>query len=568
MSRFFGTTGLKYNDMVSRPVLYARLLISLCCALLSVRAQAPPEVRIRTGAWLPPGLVISTDANLVELAATVRDRQGHLAGGLHATDFEVLDNKQPREITFFSEQRAQPASGPAPAAAAKLSAAAPLQAAPPEQRSIALFFDDAHASMLGVRKSAEAAEKLVANNLVPSDLAGIFTASGTVSLDFTSDRKLLLAALRRLQPHPPEGVHATTMCPTLGPSEAYIIVRHLDPAIEEAAVAEAVGCNCEKPPTPACIFDQRGLVESTAQSVWHQYEYQSTDALDALLIVIRHLAAAPGQRMLILMSPGFPTGGMEQRTSALTDAALRANVRISAINSEGLVTGRTEARKLFVLADFMAAASKSTGGQYLHDTNDWAGSLRAVVTVPEVSYVLGFSPPGNPDGKYHRLTTRIRGNRGYRVESRPGYYAAPAAGKRETAQQHIDRVALAGAEIKDFPVTLHLRQSLGSAGQATLHVTIAVEARGLRFPEKEGRRVQELTFLTVLQDTEGNFVAGKQSVMDLVLTPARLAAMQEKGIRATTSFLVPRRGSYRVREVVREAAQDRVWASAAPVSIR
>ena len=70
------------------------------------------------------------------------------------------------------------------------------------------------------------------------------------------------------------------------------------------------------------------------------------------------------------------------------------------------MTERTEARKLFLLAEFMAAASKSTGGQYLHDTNDWAGSLGAVVAVPEVSYVLGFSPPGDPDGKYHLLKTR------------------------------------------------------------------------------------------------------------------------------------------------------------------
>jgi hypothetical protein len=99
-------------------------------------------------------------------------------------------------------------------------------------------------------------------------------------------------------------------------------------------------------------------------------------------------------------------------------------------------------------------------------------------------------------------------------------------------------------------------------------VTIAVQTGGLRFPEKEGRRVQELTFLTVLEDAAGNFVAGKQSVMDLVLTPAGLAEMQKKGIRATTSFSVKRRGSYRVREVVREVVQDHIWASAEPIEIR
>ncbi len=539
----------------------------MCCVLLPMRAQAPEEVRIRSGAWFPPSPVISTYANLVELVATVRDRHSHLTSGLQAADFEVLDNNQPREITFFSEQRAQPA-GPAPAAGAKHSAAATLQAPPPEPRSIALFFDDAHASMLGVRMSAEAADRLVANNLPPSDKVGIFTASGTVSLDFTSDRKLLLAALTRLRPHPSEGVHSTTMCPTLGPSEAYIIVRHLDIAIEDAAVGEAVGCNCrQQPPDPGCTFVQRGVVQSAALSVWQQYEYQSTNALDALLIVVRHLAAAPGKRVLVQFSPGFPTGGFDERTSALTDTALRANIRISAVNSEGLVTDRTEARKLFVLAEFMAAAAHSTGGQYLHDTNDWAGSLRAVVAVPEVSYVLGFSPPEDPDGKYHLLKTRIRGNLGYRVESRPGYYAAAATSKRETAQQHIDRVAMSGADIKDFPVTLQVQADL-AGGQGTLHVTIAVQTGGLRFPEKEGRRVQELTFLTVLEDAAGNFVAGKQSVMDLVLTPAGLAEMQKKGIRATTSFSVKRRGSYRVREVVREVVQDHIWASAEPIEIR
>jgi VWFA-related protein len=465
--------------------------------LLPARAQAPAEVRIRTGAWVPPSLVISTSANLVELAATVRDRHGHLASGLHAADFEVLDNNQPRNITFFAEQGTQPA-GVAPAAGAKPTAAASPQA-PPPARSIALFFDDAHASMLGVRMSAEAAEQLAANSLPPGDMVGIFTASGTVELDFTTDRKLLLAQLRRLQPHPPEGVHAATECPTLGPSEAYIIVRHLDIAIEDKAVDEVMGCTCPGQ-SAGCRIEARGVVESAAANVWQQYEYQSTGTLDALSMVVRHLAAAPGQRVLVVFSPGFPTGGMEERTSALTDVALRANIRISAVNSEGLATDRIEARKLFLLAEFMAAASKSTGGQYMHNTNDWAGSLRAVLAAPEVSYTLGFSPPGDPDGKYHLLKTRIRGNRGYSVESRPGYYAAAAAGKRETAQQRIDRAAMSVDELKDLPATLQLQYESRIGDQRVLQVTVAVGAAGLRFPEKEGGRVQELTFLTVLED--------------------------------------------------------------------
>jgi VWFA-related protein len=548
-----------------RPGIPKRLLVSICCALLSSFAQAPPEVRIRSGPWFRPGVVISTDANLVELAATVRDQKGHTVGGLHATHFELLDNNQPREITFFQEQRAKVSATVAPGAAlAKPADSVSAPETPSEARSIALFFDDAHASMLGVRKSAEAAQRLIANALVPTDLVGIFTSSGTGMVDFATDRKVLLAALARLEGHPLSGVHATVPCLTIDGAEAFIITQHSDIAIEEAAVDQLVGCNCPDPTMiAACTLQARAMLPSMAQNIWDQYKYQSTTTLDLLLILIRHLAAAPGDRMLILMSPGFPTGGMEDRTSAITDAALRSNIRISALTSEGLETNRKAARKQFLLSGFMADAAKATGGKYLHDTNDWTGSLRAFVAGPEVSYLLGFSPPGEPDGKLHSLKTLVHGNHGYRVESRTGYFASPPPGKHETTQQRIDRIAMSSEDFKDFPVTLELHQE-----RAALQAKISVEASGLQFPEKEGRHVQELTFLTVLEDAEGNFVAGKQSVMDLLLTSESLTDILQKGIRAAISFPVPRPGSYRVREVVREVVQNRIWASVVPIEVR
>ncbi len=512
---------------------------------------------------------MSTDVNLVELVATVRDRKGHLAGGLHVGDFEVLDNNQPRDITLFSEQHSQKSGGATSAGVATPTIVAPslASATQSEPRSIALFFDDAHASMLGVRMSAEAARRLLTNTLEPNDLVGIFTSSGTKTVDFTSNRKLLLAALAALYSHPLSGVHATVPCPTLGGAEAYIITQHLDMAIEDAAVSELAACNCH-PVTPQCTEAQRPIVWSIAGNTWDQYKYTSTTALDALLIVIRHLAAAPGERLLILMSPGFPTGGFEDRTSAITNAALRANIRISALNSEGLVTDRRLSRKLSVLSGFMADAATATGGKYLHDTNDWAGSLRTFVGVPEVFYLLGFSPPGDPDGKYHALKTRIRGNQGFKVESRTGYFAEAADSKHETVQQRIDRIAISNTEVRDFPVTVHVRQEQLSKIGASLHVTIEVDGAKLRYQEKEDRYVQELTFLTVLQDAEGNFIAGRQAVMDMVLTPETHAEILRKGIRAVTSFTVPQRGSYLVREVVRELVENRVSASSVTFEAR
>ncbi len=132
-----------------------KLLVLMSCALVVALSENPPEVRIRTGAWFPPSLKISADANLVELAATVRDREGHLTAGLKSTDFEVLDNGQPRGITFFSELRS---AGEASAATDKKAGGTRPALQPSEPRTIALFFDDVHASVL-LHKSGEAAEK-------------------------------------------------------------------------------------------------------------------------------------------------------------------------------------------------------------------------------------------------------------------------------------------------------------------------------------------------------------------------------------------------------------------------
>jgi hypothetical protein len=186
-----------------------------------------------------------------------------------------------------------------------------------------------------------------------------------------------VAALARLRPHPLSGTHAFTSCPTLTAEDAYLIAHHADPQTEWAKMVEAANCNCPSPPSMQCTGAQRGKVDNAADMVWTQSEYHSTTTLDAIGIVIRHLAEAPPKRMLILMSPGFPVGGMEERTSGLMNAALRSNIRISGVNSEG-ITSQSLPRGM-VRNEFMGAAAKSTGGQYRHDTADLADSMASFI---------------------------------------------------------------------------------------------------------------------------------------------------------------------------------------------
>jgi len=540
----------------------ARALPLLALALFPAgQAAQPGEVRIRYGLYAPEPPVISVEANLVELAVTVRDGHGQATGGFSASDFQVLDNGKPRPISFFSELKAPP-----PSAATKSAAAAPASSVAPASaqpaRSIALFVDDTHINLFGLGKAKAAAQKFV-ENMLPADRVALYTGSASVTVDFTASQHALLAGIAALRVHPQRGDRGFTVCPVLSGYEAYAIARHADEALKRAKVQEAIACNCLSP-DPACIAEQPAYVQTLAETVWNQLNYQSTTALDVLGVVIRQLARMPGSRILAMLSPGFPTGGLEQRASAVLDAALRARVTINAIDSEGLTT-RFGPRQQIV-TPFLVEAAAATGGQFLENTNDITGGFLELTTPPRVSYLLGFSPEKAPDGTYHRLAVKLPNRAGLHVETRAGYFAA-APQRLETARQRIDRAMLSADAIGDVPATVRVSAGAEKNGRYTITVLTAIDARRLKFSRQSNRNLQELTFATVLEDARGNYIAGKLAVMDLLLSRASLDDFESKGIKATLSFTAPK-GSYQVREVVREVVENRLAAATTPIDLR
>ena len=131
----------------------------ILCGL--VRAQAPlKEVSIRTHPYTPASAVLRADSNLVETGLIVRDARGHTVGGLHASDFEVLDNGVPQQIAAFSGTP----GGDLPAqCGAGRRRIRPIPRRPPllaaEPKFVTFFFDDLHVangSMLFVRRRGRA----------------------------------------------------------------------------------------------------------------------------------------------------------------------------------------------------------------------------------------------------------------------------------------------------------------------------------------------------------------------------------------------------------------------------
>jgi len=560
----------------------ALAFIAAVLLLPPVLAQStgqPQEVRIHSGPYHPPSATISVQTNLVELAATVRDRKGQPAGGFHADDFQVLDNDKPQAITFFSEQRAEPPAGAPSTTAGELSSTNSPSVQP---RYLALFFDDTHSGMAGFERSKRAAEKLVAGGLHPGDHIGIFTSSGAVTLDFTVDTKALTATLAVLKRHPePTAARGWGPCPTLTTYQAYVIARHLDIQAKQIAVQEILAC---QPGTPYWVAVQQA--QSAGESAWDQLRHEPSRVLDVLIQVARHLAGQPGTRILLMVSPGFLTDGMDRQTATLVDTCLRNRVVINALDNEGLLSGgadspeslgqfqgprtdwaqRSVGQRNLIVQGFMVDATESTGGAFIHNNNDLNGGLGTLAAFPPVSYLLGISPAGPPDGKYHKLKVTVTKPGNYEVSARPGYFSTPGEKPPETARQRIDRLALSAETLVEIPATVKVQPIEDKDDRYRIQVDIAVDAKSLAFADQNGLATQQLTFVTILQDAKGNYIEGKQATMEMNLGSKTRADLEADGIKAATSFLVPR-GSYQIREVIREAVQNHVAAITTSVPI-
>lgn len=158
----------------------------------------------------------------------------------------------------------------------------------------------------------------------------------------------------------------------------------------------------------------------------------------------------------------------------------------------------------------------------------------------------------------------IASNRGPAI-SRQSFKEGATGKPAQTIQQRIDRLAASTDTIEEVPSSVHVSGS-EKDGRALIQVDISVAAKQLKFAEQGDRHVQELTFVTIVQDRAGNFIEGKQAVMDLALTPATLSELQSKGIAASTSFSLPK-GACQVREVIREAVENHMSASNSPIKV-
>jgi len=593
MARFF--LGRASSSLLNTVWITLLAGIFLAVHLPSARAQTPPAISPasplnatqdapKPDANLPPDEVSSRDTpptfkvrvNLVLVRVVVRDESGKVVSNLKKEDFQLEDNRKRQLISTFSIDTAdsQISTVKMGMADATPEEPAPMNASQLPQRFVMLFFDDLHLSMSDAMLSKQAATKLL-GAMQATDRFAILTTSGQVAEDFTGDRAKLTAAVQRIMPR---SENNSGDCPQMSYYEAYQIVEANDSNALSVAIRDVM----------YCAHVRRDQAESLARGAAQRErtlgESQVRQSFQMLDEMIRRMRLAPGERTIVLMSPGFFLApSVQQESSESIDLATKANIVINTIDARGLyvssmfdassnIQPNTQKTQLMqteesLQNDVLAEIADGTGGMFFHNRNDLDQGLLQAAAEPEVSYVLGFTPDNmKPDGKYHHLKITLTSKEKWSLQARHGYFAPHGEADPEAAaKDEIRQAVYSQAELHDLPIGCQTQYFDNATGKH-LSVLVHIQTGTLKFRKADDRNNDKLTIATAIFDGNGNLVTGSEKIVEMQLRDSTLGRVNKAGLNIRSRYDL-QAGTFLLRIVVRDSEGAQMAALSRGVTI-
>jgi VWFA-related protein len=507
-------------------------------------------------------VVFKSKVNLIMVPVVVRDKHGNAIGTLHREDFQLFDNGKPQVISAFSVERLPAKAIPLISPVLRTKAPQPAEPSVAPDRFIGFYIDDVHLQFGDLSQARTKLEKLISTRLRPGDRAAILTTSGQTILDFTDNWDKLNAAARKITPHP---LSPPPTCPSMTILEADRIINLADSDLIAKKGRQAV---------PTCAPNAevgKGKAISAARLIMEVVDLSVRNTLAGTRSVVRLMGEKPGQRILVLVSPGFIRPSSMVGDSSLIDQAIRSGVVINTLDARGLVAPpggqawdpRQEAAQSGILWEL----ASGTGGKFINNTNDLGGALAKLTEAPEITYLLGFSPENlAPDGKFHSLKVNVK-ERGLDVQARNGYYAPNhLATAAENAKEEIHKAMFGREEIHDIAIDIATELSKVSDSETKLTIVANVDITKLPYRKVDGKNSDDVEVVCGLFDRNGGYIEGVSNTITLRLVD-NVTFNRENGTVPVRAEFKVAPGAYGIRVVARDSEGERMTAQNTSVEI-
>jgi hypothetical protein len=305
--------------------------------------------------------------------------------------------------------------------------------------------------------------------------------------------------------------------------------------------------------------------------------------------LIRRMSATPGQRIIVMASPGFfTTDSLRSDETDIMDRAIRNNITINGLDIRGLyvAAGFDASQRVNSIAaqrlidqyanweatadgDTLAEIAYATGGTFFHNNNSMEDGFHRTASAPDTYYILGFSPQNlRLDGSYHALKVTLNKTAGhYELQARKGYYSPKRlVDAAETAKEEIQEALFSREELHELPVDLHTQFFKGNNGMANVTVLAHLDVKHFRYRKADDRSNNTVTIVSSLFDRNGNIISATTKTVEMHLKEETLEKKLDNGITVRTAFNV-KPGTYVVRLVVRDSEAQQISAQNGAVDI-
>ena len=514
-------------------------------------------------ALLLPGVAASqkftlrTEAELVLVNVSVRDKDGNFVRDLKKEDFTVSEDGKQQEIVSLDVEntdsvvRAEPLPanllGPlrAPNTAEVAQVPQITDNDLKDRRLILLFFDLTSMQPEEVVRAAKSALAYVDKQMSAPDVVAVVSLSNslTVNLDFTADRDAVKNALQAFD---------------VGTGQGF----------EQAPTGDT-----EATPDTAAAF--------TADET--EYNIFNTDRhLQALRSIADNLARVEQRKSLIYFSGGLDRTGIENQSElrAAVNAAIRANLAIYSVDVRGLqaIVPGGEARSAslrgnsvysgqamakaydsnFASQETLVTLAADTGGRAFIDTNDFQPVFAKVREDTSFYYLLGYHST-NParDGRFRRISVQIKNRAGQRLDFRRGYYAATdfAHATKEDRERQLQEQLQSDLASTDFPVYLSAGYFRFADNRYFVPVSVLVPGSQIPFIRENQQDRATLDLIAVVRDESKRPFGSIRDTLRLSVNTSQ--EVQRKNVQYDGAFLLPP-GKYVLKYVVRENQTGRM----------
>ncbi len=523
--------------------------------------------------------------SLVLVDVVVRDRSGAVVTGLRGDDFELFEDGVRQQIVSFAFEsigRDAPAIAGASALAGAGARGAQTPLAVPSadatgvsapaaaagvpthpltsdevagHRLLTLVFDTSSMQPDEVQKAIDEAVKWVDGQMTGADLVAVAAINSSLQVltDFTSSRERLRAVLSAFS--------ATD-------GTAFTPVDASTSSADEAA--------------------QTGMDDSVDQSAQELDTFNNDVRLRALKALAEALQPIQQKKAIIYFSSGMQRSGTDNQVElrAAVNAAVRANVAIYPVDSRGLqavvpgggarqasrgglaaFTGSAAADQFGQLTaqqETLTSLASDTGGTPFTDSNSFGDAFSKVERDISSYYILGFSSAKTSrDGRFRRLTVRIRNRSNLKVEAKDGYYADRDFTHTAKTDREVQLQEQLATPIPATDVPLLVTAGWFRLTTASYYVPISLVVPGSAVPVT--REKGTLDVAGFIRDERG-FPVGR--IRDtLTVPPAETGdGLAAKQVLYETAVTLPP-GRFSVKVVVRENADGHMGTFETPLVV-